>query len=229
MFGNGVQMIFASWNVNNGSANDRTAILRDKFAADVVALQECSQPLIESASTTWHGDLALKGLSVSFDGGLQRLPHLDNSSPSIATTIVGSALGDFNVLAIWAKPTPTYFEDVMATLDAHRAFIAERPTVILGDFNLDVRIRGSGRQFYVVNARLNHDFNLFSAYHEFNDERFGMETMPTLYFKWGYKGCFHCDYIYVPAPWLSRITNAFVAPYRDWESSDHRSVICNIA
>ena len=55
-----------------------------------------------------------------------------------------------------------------------------------------------------------------------------METMPTLYFKWGYEGCFHCDFIYVPAPWISRIKKVFVAPYRDWESSDHRPVICEI-
>ena len=221
-------MILATWNVNNGSVDDRNAILRDKFAADIIALQECTKPANESPSTTWHGDLESKGLSVSYGNRFRMVPHSNKTSPSIATTIEESPLGEFNVLAIWAKPTPTYFDDVMATLDVHRTFIAERPTVIMGDFNLDVRIRDKGRQFYTVNVKLNHEFNLFSAYHEFTDERFGMETMPTLYFNWGYKGCFHCDFIYVPAPWLSRIANASVAPYRDWESSDHRPVICEI-
>lgn len=93
---------------------------------------------------------------------------------------------------------------------------------------MDVRIRDKGRQFYTVNAKLNNDFNLFSAYHEFHTERFGMETMPTLYFKSGYEGCFHCDFIYVPASWISRIKKVFVAPYRDWELSDHGPVICEI-
>lgn len=169
-----------------------------------------------------------KGLSISYGGRMREMPLTNNPSPSITAIIEGSPLGDFNVLVIWAKPTPSYFDDVMATLDAHRTFIAERPTVIMGDFNLDVRIRDKGRQFYLVNAKLNNDFDLFSAYHEFTDERFGMEIMPTLYFNWAYKGCFHCDFIYVPASWIPRIASVSVAPYRDWESSDHRPVICKI-
>jgi len=218
----------STWNVNNGTAAERTTLLREKLTSDLIALQECSQPAEDSPSLAWIGDRPSKGLSLSYEGRCRVVPTIEQGSPSLAAMVEGSPLGDFNVLVVWAKQTPTYFDDVMATLDARRSFLSERPTVVLGDFNLDVRIRETGRQFYVVNARLNHEFNLFSAYHEFTEERFGMETMPTLYYLWGYKGCFHCDFIYVPAAWLPRIAGASVAPYRDWESSDHRPVSCEI-
>lgn len=135
-------------------------------------------------------------------------------------------MGPFNLLSVWAKPTPSYFADLSRTLDLYASFIRERPTVILGDFNMSDRLLQAGRKFCLLNARLNHDFNVHSAYHEFTKERFGMETMTTLYHQWDTAGCFHIDFVYVPSLWLPKLTAVNVPGYSKFTTSDHRPVVC---
>ena len=89
------------------------------------------------------------------------------------------------------------------------------------------RLRQKGRKFYLLNARLNHDFNVHSVYHDFTHEQFGMETMTTLYHQWGAAGCFHCDLVYAPALWLPKLTAVKVPGYSKFTTSDHRPVVCD--
>jgi len=220
-------MIFATWNVNSGRIANRLAELRDSFPSDVVALQETAEPDGQT-SCAWEGDRKRKGLSLSLDLPYERVRIPGESSPCIAARIHDSQIGPFNVLAVWAKPTPTYFADLSRTFDLYSPFICERATVVLGDFNMSVRVQSKGKQFYLLNARLNHDFDLHSAYHEFTGERFGMETMTTLYWQWGASGCFHCDFVYIPGMRVPRLKNVTIPGYLKCDTSDHRPVICEI-
>jgi endonuclease/exonuclease/phosphatase family metal-dependent hydrolase len=222
-------MKIATWNVNSGAIADRLSELRTHYDADIVAMQETAEPTSSSEPLEqcfWAGDLKRKGLSVSSDLACIRTDRIGDSSPAIALQFTDSPLGPFNLLALWAKPTPSYFADLSRTLDQYATFIRAQPTVILGDFNMSVRIQQKGRQFYLLNARLNHDFDAHSAYHEFNNERFGMESMTTLYHQWGTAGCFHCDFVYVPACWLSRLNGVTIPGYNKFSTSDHRPVVC---
>ncbi|MEM9119788.1 MAG: endonuclease/exonuclease/phosphatase family protein [Cyanobacteria bacterium P01_F01_bin.56] len=221
-------MKIATWNVNSGAIAERVAELRSEFDADIVALQESAEPTDESSTCIWNGDYKRKGVSLS-----SRFPHgraaIDGeSSPFIASRVMDSDVGGFNVLALWAKPSPSYFADLVRTLDLNRQFIREAPTFVLGDFNLSLRNQSTGKQFYVLNAKLNHEFDVHSAYHEFTGERFGMETMTTLYYQWGSSGCFHCDFIYIPSEWISRVRSVTIPGYRSFASSDHRPVFCEV-
>lgn len=220
-------MIFATWNVNSGKISKRLSELRETYPSDVVALQETAEPS-GSTDCAWAGGMKHKGLSLSSDLPFEQVFIEGETSPCIAARILESQLGPFNVLAVWAKPTPTYFADLSRTFDLYASFIKERPTVILGDFNMSVRIHSKGKQFYLLNARLNHDFDSHSAYHEFSGERFGMETMTTLYWQWGASGCFHSDFIYVPGMWIRRLKSVTIPGYTKFATSDHRPVVCEI-
>jgi len=173
-------MKIATWNVNSGSISDRLLELRTIYDADVIAMQETAEPLPGQTTCLWSGDIKHKGVSLSSTVHCELASIAGESSPSIAARISESELGAFNILSLWAKPTPSYFADLMRTIDLHKSFIRERPTIVLGDFNMSVRIQSKGKDFYLLNARLNRDFDVYSAYHEYTNERFGMETMTTL-------------------------------------------------
>lgn len=220
-------MKIATWNVNSGEIAARLNDLRTHGDADIIAMQETAEPAPGPTTCLWAGDLKHKGVSLSAHMPFERAQFIGESSPSIAARFNTSDLGPFNVLAVWAKPTPSYYSDLSRTFDLHASFIRERPTVILGDFNMSVRVHEKGRQFYQLNARLNHDFDVHSAYHEFTNERFGMETMTTLYYQWGNSGCFHCDYVYIPSQWIHKLRSVKIPGYNTFTTSDHRPVVCD--
>jgi hypothetical protein len=220
-------MFIATWNVNSGQIATRLAELREVYPTDIVAMQETAEPPADSACA-WSGDLKQKGISLSSNLPYERFEIEGDTSPCVAARVPDSPIGSFNVLSVWAKPKPTYFVDLSRTFDLYAAFIRERPTVILGDFNMSVRVQSKGKQFYLLNARLNHDFDVHSAYHEFTNERFGMETMTTLYWQWGASGCFHCDFVYIPSQWIPRLKSVKIPGYSKFASSDHRPVLCEV-
>jgi len=221
-------MKIATWNVNRGPISDRLAELRTEYDADIVALQETSEPTDSRSTCLWAGTLKHKGLSVSSSLPFELVSFEGETSPSIACRVLDSELGPFNILAMWAKPTPTYFADLSRTIELHRKFINECHTILLGDFNMSVRIHSKGKQFYLLNSLLNHDFDLHSAYHEYTKERFGMETMTTLYHLWGAAGCFHCDFVYIPGDWIPRVRSVKIPGYTKLTTSDHRPVVCDL-
>jgi endonuclease/exonuclease/phosphatase family metal-dependent hydrolase len=153
------------------------------------------------------------------------------TSPCIAVRIIDSPMGPFNVLAVWAKPLAgSYLADLLRTLDLYAAFLSERPTVVVGDFNLDVRIRGNGRrEFDAMNRRLVDDVGCVSAYHAHTGEPFGDETAATHHHQHDPARPFHCDYIYVPAAWANRVRSVVVPEFGRDLGSDHRPVVCQIA
>ena len=219
-------MIIATWNVSSGAIATRLTELRTEYDADIVAMQETAEPPSNSESCFWSGNLKHKGVSVSSKIPCTLAPVAGESSPAVAVRFANSPMGPFNLLSVWAKPTPSYFADLSRTLDLYASFIRERPTVILGDFNMSDRLRQTGRKFSLLNARLNNDFGVHSAYHELTKEQFGMESMTTLYYRRGTAGCFHIDFVYVPSLWLPRLMAVTIPGYIKFATSDHRPVVC---
>ena len=220
-------MIIATWNVFSGLTEERTGQLNSAFNADIIAFQETdsSEPNENSA---WVGDAGKtrKGVSVWSKHPFNICTPNKKTSPSLGIAIDDSPLGDINILNLWGKPTPTYYEDLMRSLTAYDEFIKSRPTIILGDFNISPRLKGKQAQFNKLNSYFESELDMRSAYHHFKRETFGMETRTTLYFKWGHDGCYYCDYIYVPRSLCSRIKSVSVPGFKAFESSDHRPVIC---
>lgn len=231
-------MRFTTFNLNGGSVRDAiTALSSDEVLAtgigtqpgDFLALQEVTR-YEDSESCIHSTGPDVKQLAFKYSGTANRGPKHEEGSPSIAAECeVGGE--KFRVLVLWAKPNPTYQLDIMRSLDFYSSWIAAQPTVVLGDFNLDPKVRGTGTEFYVANARLN-ELGLFSAYHWFHNIQYGHEPNPTLLFNWGKgprSGCFHCDLIYVPHRWLGRIASVVVEPVFGLHNfTDHRAVTATI-
>ncbi len=220
-------MILTTWNVNNGSISDRLDELQAEIPSDIVALQETVQPA-ENSLSLWNGDMKEKGLSLSSRFPLKKVLVPGNTSPSIAATIEDSPLGSFNVLAIWAKPTPTYHEDVDRTVKCHASFILDRPTVILGDFNLCGSMDTARVQLEKMKIKFANEFDLYSAYHTLRQVNFGSELDATLYWRWQQASPFHCDFIFLPGIWLPRLRSVTVPSFGRFASSDHRPVSCEV-
>jgi hypothetical protein len=224
-------LTFATWNLLHGDklGSSRTAFI-DEFRPEVAAFQETAM----GPNDEWAGDNPRKGLSFFTRLPYERAPTVDQVSPSIPVRITESDLGAFNVLSLWAKKprgeSSSYLRDVMRTLDAYSLFLHERPSVILGDFNLCSRIVGRGRiDFMEMNDRMGSEFGCVSAYHAHTREAFGKETADTLFLHNDRHKAFHCDLIYIPEEWLPRIIGVVVPGHDRFIESDHRPVVCTIA
>ncbi|MEM7476580.1 MAG: hypothetical protein AAF483_16455 [Planctomycetota bacterium] len=192
---------------------------------DFLALQEVTKGEPPDSCFQSRGD-ELKQIGLRYSGNATPGPEHADGSQSIAAEIEYEG-EQFQILVVWGKPKPSYKLDVLSTLDFYSSWIARKPTVVLGDFNLDPKIRGAGSDFFVVNGRLN-ELGLFSACHMHLNVHHGYETHPTLLFNWG-KGpraaCFHCDFVYLPQRWLGRVQSVTVEPvFGLHEFSDHRPV-----
>lgn len=114
----------------------------------------------------------------------------------------------------------------MSSLRAYDDFIKSDQTIILGDFNISPRIKGKAVQFKQLNAHLEMEYGLTSAYHKWSKKTFGEEPNAILYFRWQESSVFHCDFIYVPNALSKFIKSVIVPSFDSFGTSDHRPVIC---
>ena len=131
-------MIIATWNVFNGTTEARVSELKTTCDADIMTFQETR--FSEGPNTVWRGDPGKtnKGVSVWCQYDFQTVQPNVPVSPSIAIRIENSPLGKLNILNLWAKPNPDYSSDLMNSLKAYDDFIKSDPTIIMGDFNIDL-------------------------------------------------------------------------------------------
>ena len=219
-------MKIATWNAFKGKTEDRATELKEGYEIDIIAFQETSSS--EDSKHAWCGDpgKTRKGVSIwcayEFETVEPDLP----CSPSVGIRLENSPLGRLNILNLWAKPNPDYYEDLMNSLEAYDKFIKSAPTIIVGDFNISPRIKGKVAKFKKLNTHLDTEYGLSSAYHSYTQELFGSESQATLYFRWQETSVFHCDYIYVPNALAKSIKTIEVPSFDRFDTSDHRPVIC---
>lgn len=219
-------MIIATWNVFKGKTGDRADELRKSYDANIIAFQETS--FSDEAQYTWCGDpgKTRKGVSIWTQYKFETMHPNSPCSPSIGIQLDDTPLGKLNILNFWAKPKPDYYEDLMNSLEAYDDFIKSAPTIILGDFNMSVRVKGKIAKFKKLNSHLETEYGLTSAYHSWNKVAFGSETHTTLYFRWKETSIYHCDYIYIPKALSKSIKSITIPNFDSFNSSDHRPVIC---
>lgn len=128
----------------------------------------------------------------------------------------------FQVVAVWTAATKfrnTSYMQAIEGVQEHSGWIAQAPTVIMGDFNDNTSYRsGHWTQFLSLLQPL----GLVSAYHEHFQESYGAESRPTHYFKGNQEAPFHLDYCFVPRERAGRIKTVTVGAYDEWRSvSDH--------
>lgn len=223
-------MRLVTWNCFRGDALARAGDVAD-LGADVLVLQECSRPAAaDSGALVWFGANPRHGAAV-----LARTPYrirLGPASPeaggsAFPVEVTGPA-GAFHLLAVWAKPAPTYVGSVWAALDAYGPWLAGAPAVVAGDFNSHPCWDRSARRNHTrLAGRLREEFGLVSAWHAVTA---GSAPEPATHFhRWRNDRGFHIDYCFVPASWAAA---GLVAAVPDWpvraRGSDHRPLVVQV-
>ncbi len=223
-------MKLATWNVFSGDSQTRSAKLASYADVDIIAFQETSYS-DNTPNCVWRGDpgKTIKGVSIWSKYELEITPPKTPCSIGLGATINHPSLGLLNILNLWAKPNPDYFDDLMLSLKAYDSFIQERPTIIMGDFNISPKLAGKKRKFANLVQYFEDELGLKSAYHEFFKLGYGEEKHPTLYFRWQESSPFHIDYVFMPPSLISRLVSVDIPSFEHFTSSDHRPVICELA
>jgi exodeoxyribonuclease-3 len=213
--------------------------------ADLDRLQSLAGSMAGSmnvgANAVWIGDNRNKGLAVfAFNGFAVRLaepfhPTLRHIAPVHVTGPLAC-----NLLAVWAQngsggvTRKHQLGPLRRALTKYRGFLAERPSIVAGDFNNNVFWHRDGWRINHANvvAALER-LGLTSAYHAMRGEPQGGETVPTLYWRDRKKDgpTYHIDYVFLPAPWLGRVREMTVGTFEDWCGSglsDHVPLVVDI-
>lgn len=144
--------------------------------------------------------------------------------------ILGDSTLAFSVHA--PKRRETYAKQVNKLLDEIKRIAADREVIIGGDFNLTVSSwRGSERpvckQDLAIQARLADEFGLINCWQEANPNTplhqtlrwTGDRTIP-----------YHCDGLFVPKAWKTRLVSCEVLGGAEWHHlSDHNPVLAHFA
>jgi exodeoxyribonuclease-3 len=217
---------------------------------DVAIICECAEPerlraLSDLHGLTgdpvWIGHNPHKGLAVlTFNGYAAQLgepfyPSIRHVAP---VHITGPT--DCNLLAVWAQNASgginrkRQLGPLRRALSKYRAFLAERPCIVAGDFNNNVFWHRSGWRINHINAVADLEkAGLVSVYHALRGEPQGRETEPTLYWRDRKKDgpTYHIDYVFIPSQWISDVHALTVGTFEDWCGaglSDHVPIIVEL-
>lgn len=241
-------MRIATWNCSMALHRKFDAMLR--LEPDIAVICECAEPKrLESLAgsldfrdqSVWIGDNRNKGLGVfAFNGYAVQLhqpfyPTLRHVAPVRVTGPL-----ECNVLAVWAQngsggvSRKHQLGPLRRALTKYREFMAERPSVVAGDFNNNVYWHRPGWRINHANAVATLEkLGFVSAYHAMRGELQGGETVPTVYWRDRRKDgpTYHIDYVFLPGQWLGRVRELTVGSFEDWCGSglsDHVPIVVDI-
>jgi exodeoxyribonuclease III len=108
-------------------------------------------------------------------------------------------------------------------------FIAEMPTVLLGDLNTGPKLGNSFIKGGAVFGRLA-ELGLVSAYHAHHGIGHGQEQHGTYFHRFKTDEPWHIDYCFLSASVLPKVTQVHIAEHERWtQRSDHRPLSVTLA
>jgi exonuclease III len=243
-----MRMRLAAWNCNMALHRKFDAMLR--LQPDIAVISECAEPprlqaLARSFNfgpdTVWVGNNRNKGLAVfAFNGYAVQLAEPFHSTIRHVAPVHITGPVAFNLLAVWAQngsggvSRKRQLGPLRRALTKYRGFLAERPSIVAGDFNNNVYWHRPGWRINHGNAVATlAKLGLASAYHAVCAEPQGEESQPTLYWRDRKKDgpTYHIDYIFLPAQWLGRVRELAVGTFEEWCGSglsDHVPIAVDI-
>jgi exodeoxyribonuclease III len=230
-------MKFVTWSCAMGLQQKFQKLLT--LGADVMVIQECSQPFIKQLNGTlgwssrWFGKNLNKGLGV-----LVRGPWIIREAQALKPKRTGKLVIDgatsIELFPVWAcedKSSGTeYIEQVHLLLDIIQLTPLAPCAIFAGDFNSNAKWDGGyGLKNHTNVVDRFRKLGLKSAYHEFSGDPQGAELHPTLWFMKNKNTAYHVDYAFLSRSLLSKLRNVVVGRCDDWLSlSDHAPVLVEL-
>ncbi|SDC08705.1 Exonuclease III [Pelagirhabdus alkalitolerans] len=219
-------MKIVSWNCN-GKFREKYKNIK-RLNADIYVIQECENPeligdkgYIEFGSNClWVGNNKNKGLGI-FASKEILLENNHWETHYLRNFISAKVNRSFDLLAVWAgKP---YIEEYCVYQSINFKNY-NNEMVIIGDFNSN-KIwdhEHAGRNHSMVVNKLK-EINLYSAYHNVENEEQGEETLNTFYmYRHRDKG-YHIDYAFLNA---EKIKDFLILDKEEWLNySDHLPIV----
>lgn len=206
----------------------------------IAVIQECECPSklrfpVDSLlpdDFLWQGDNLDKGVGV-FGYGNLRFTLDERYDPTIRHAVPVRVSGDLDlhILAVWAmghrQKARSYVGQVYHAIHYYAAFLREKETVVLGDFNSNAiwdQERKVSNHSAVVRELA--DAQLVSLYHESSGDAHGREQEQTYFHHRSAQKGYHLDYCFVPQAWLGRLQMVTVGAFDPWcRESDHTPLI----
>jgi hypothetical protein len=218
-------MRIVAWNCCRGPIASKVAAL-EALRPDVAIISEALEPDKESARLLWFPSSTSRlGIQVRCFGQhkIKRLrAAVDLPTCVVPVRVTGPT--NFNLLAVWTRPDPSYTQAFLNGLSAYAHLLRRGPTVVAGDFNGNpVFDKPTARnKWWTRGFTQLHEAGLVSAYHQFNGAAFGAERHPTHHFLRKPARPFHIDFCFVPRTWAQRKLDVLVAAGPEWAAlSDH--------
>jgi hypothetical protein len=184
-------MKFATWNCAMGLKKKHQKLLT--LGADILVIQECSQPDIEHLSRTsewsssWFGKNHNKGLGI-----LVKAPWVIREAQALKPQWAGKLVIDgpasIELFSVWAckskSPAQEYIEQVHLLLDIIEQTPLSPFAIVVGDFNSN-SVWDSGYRLNNHTAAVGRfrKLGMEGAYHEFFGDSQRAERHPTLWFR----------------------------------------------
>lgn len=231
-------MKIVSWNANGKFSEKFPAILEEN--ADIYVIQECENPLIIdseeyadfASNYFWVGENQYYGLGI-FAKDNVKLKLMDFDAKGLRYFIPVNVNDDFNLLGVWTNPdmdgtkTIYYPKEITEYYEEHKdsGFFNE-DMIICGDFNCDVRLKGShAKNVYEVIEKLS-ECGLVDIYHHLTGEKEGEETKPTFYMYRHLDKPYHLDHIFSSS---DKVKDLEIGDTDKWlQLSDHVPLIFEI-
>lgn len=232
-------MRIVTWNALKGDCRQRAAALV-RLAPELACVQGVDAPEEPSDDCIYYnpatgdpatGDLAgdpaagnagaggppSQGQAI-FTAGRHRIDAAATVGPGSAVyPVVVRGKDDCRLLAVWARPEPSFVGSVLEGLRACAPFLQQAPAVVAGDFT-------STAAWAQDDPAANHEalvaalaeLGLVSAYHTFYDEAMGYESRPTYYHEGRKDAAFHTSYVFLPAAWREKVSAVTVGAWSTW-------------
>jgi exonuclease III len=220
-------MRIVTWNCCRGPLDKKLAAL-EELLPDIAVLSEATRPAEETEQVLWFpADASSFGIQVRARGEykIKRLPAADLPNCVVPVHVEGPL--NFNLLAVWTWPAPSYIKAFMNGITAYSGLLNSGDTVVAGDFNGTPASDkpGTRMKWSMAFAKL-HEADLVSAYHHANAVQFGDERHATHHFLRKSERKFHIDYCFVPKAWTEKPLEVTIYAGPDWKSlSDHFPIL----
>ena len=231
-----------SWNCNRNFREKYISIIEED--ADIYVICECENPKeydengypeFAGSNYYWTGDLRYMGLGIFAKDNIKLEPikGLDERFKNFIALRVNDS---FNLLGVWAmgedkeEGLNEYVEMIHDYFDANSELFDEN-LIMCGDFNSNAiwdnkhkakDNEGNAKDQTNLNIKLNKK-ELFSVYHDLNNEEQGEETNVTFFQTRHLNQSYHIDYVYAKKGAISEFE---ILDHWNWISlSDHLPLV----